>query len=32
MVKGFKLTQKLMQSDAFKSMIKEDLFTAGKNR
>lgn len=28
MVKGFKLTQKLMQSDAFKSMIKEDLFTA----
>ena len=28
MVKGFKLTQKLMQSEAFKSMIKEDLFTA----
>ncbi len=28
MVKGFKLTQELMQSDAFKSMIKEDLFTA----
>ena len=28
MVKGFKLTQKLMQSDAFKSTIKEDLFTA----
>ncbi|WP_151713698.1 GMC family oxidoreductase [Acinetobacter bereziniae] len=28
MVKGFKLTQTLMQSEAFKSMIKEDLFTA----
>ncbi|RZG47264.1 GMC family oxidoreductase [Acinetobacter wuhouensis] len=28
MVKGFKLTQKLMQSEAFKSMIKEDLFTS----
>ncbi len=28
MVKGFKLTQKLMQSNTFKSMIKEDLFTA----
>lgn len=28
MVQGFKLTQKLMQSNAFKSMIKEDLFTA----
>ena len=28
MVKGFKLTQKLMESNAFKSMIKEDLFTA----
>lgn len=28
MVKGFKLTQTLMQSEAFKSMIKKDLFTA----
>lgn len=28
MVKGFKLTQKLMESNAFKSMIKEDLFTS----
>ncbi|BCX75738.1 GMC family oxidoreductase N-terminal domain-containing protein [Acinetobacter bereziniae] len=28
MVKGFKLTQTLMQSEAFKSIIKEDLFTA----
>lgn len=27
MVKGFKHTQKLMQSNAFKSMISEDLFT-----
>ena len=28
MVKGFKLTQKLMQSNAFKDIIKKDLFTA----
>lgn len=28
MVKGFKLTQKLMQAEAFKSIITEDLFTA----
>ena len=28
MLKGFKLTQKLMQADAFKPIIKEDLFTA----
>lgn len=28
MLKGFKLTQKLMQADAFKQIIKEDLFTA----
>ena len=28
MLKGFKLTQKLMQADAFKQIVKEDLFTA----
>ena len=28
MVKGFKMTQQLMESEAFKSMIKQDLFTA----
>lgn len=28
MVKGFKVTKKLMEADAFKSMVKEDLFTA----
>lgn len=28
MVDGFKITQKLMQSDAFKEIIKKDLFTA----
>ncbi len=28
MVKGFKVTKKLMEADAFKSIVKEDLFTA----
>ena len=28
MVKGFKMTKQLMESEAFKSMIKQDLFTA----
>ncbi|OTG84963.1 GMC family oxidoreductase [Acinetobacter sp. ANC 4648] len=28
MLKGFKLTKRLMESDAFKQIVKEDLFTA----
>ena len=28
MVKGYKITKQLMESNAFKSMIKEDLFTS----